>query len=72
MRVDAKNLECPLPLLRLKQAIHKHPDTNQFELISSDPATLSEVQIFCSSFCYRITSISDENGSLCVEISLKN
>ena len=44
LRLDARGLTCPLPILRLLTAMAASPEQNDFFLISDDPATKREIE----------------------------
>lgn len=46
MRVDARGMRCPLPVLRLARALREHPETAEFELVADDPAAARDVPAF--------------------------
>ncbi|XID74175.1 sulfurtransferase TusA family protein [Alkanindiges sp. WGS2144] len=46
-RIDATGLHCPMPLLKLKQALHQLPPGTQILLIASDPNSQTDIQRFC-------------------------
>lgn len=47
-RVDARGLNCPLPILRLKKAIQQLGQGEEVELLSTDPGSVKDVQSFCT------------------------
>ena len=47
-RLDAKGLNCPLPILRTKKTIATMQSGEVLEVISSDPGSLKDMASFCS------------------------
>ncbi len=45
--VDARGLSCPLPLLRLRQALHQMPAGEQVRLLASDPNSQTDIRRYC-------------------------
>ncbi len=45
--VDARGLRCPLPVIRLAQAATGQPAGQELRLLSTDPATSSDVPAWC-------------------------
>lgn len=45
--IAAQGLACPMPLLKLKQALHKCLPAQQVVLIASDPHSQIDIQRFC-------------------------
>lgn len=46
--VDAKNLLCPLPILRAKKALSTMESGQVLKVITTDPKAISDFQAFCS------------------------
>ncbi len=44
--VDARGLRCPLPVLRLAQALAREPVGTTIRLLATDPATRTDVPAF--------------------------
>jgi tRNA 2-thiouridine synthesizing protein A len=49
VRVDARGLRCPLPVLKLARAMRLAPDAATFELVSDDPGTVGELASWSAS-----------------------
>ncbi|MEX6725317.1 sulfurtransferase TusA family protein [Parapedomonas caeni] len=47
VRVDARGLRCPMPVLRLRRAAEGLAAGRRIELLATDPAALSDVPAFC-------------------------
>lgn len=45
--VDARGLHCPLPLLRLRQALHQMQLGEQVRVLASDPNSQTDIQRYC-------------------------
>lgn len=45
--VDARGLACPLPLLRLKQAMKQQPDCTVFEVYCTDATSRRDMARYC-------------------------
>src|SRR5690606_18000802 len=48
VRVDARGMRCPLPVLRLARALREHPGAVDFELVADDPAAARDVPAFAA------------------------
>lgn len=46
--IDARDLLCPLPVLRLRKALASSPPGHTIRLIATDPAALIDVPHFCA------------------------
>jgi tRNA 2-thiouridine synthesizing protein A len=47
--LDARNLTCPLPVLKLKKAIAEVGKGGTIEVLATDPGAVADFQAFCSS-----------------------
>ncbi len=45
--LDAKGLNCPLPILKAKKAILEVPKDGTLEVLSTDPGSVADFQAFC-------------------------
>ncbi|MEC7118487.1 MAG: sulfurtransferase TusA family protein [Pseudomonadota bacterium] len=46
-QLDARGLHCPLPLLRLRQALHRMQLGETIQLIASDPNSQTDIRRYC-------------------------
>ena len=47
IEVDARGLLCPLPVLRLARALRGQPSGTVARLLSTDPVSVQDVEVFC-------------------------
>ena len=45
--LDAKGLNCPLPILKAKKALKSLADGNTLEVVSTDPGSVADFAAFC-------------------------
>lgn len=45
--LDAKGLNCPLPILKAKKAIGEVPKGGTLEVLSTDPGSVADFEAFC-------------------------
>jgi tRNA 2-thiouridine synthesizing protein A len=45
--LDAKGLNCPLPILKAKKALNGVPANGTLEVLSTDPGSVADFQAFC-------------------------
>ncbi|MDX2289372.1 MAG: sulfurtransferase TusA family protein [Hyphomicrobiaceae bacterium] len=45
--LDAKGLNCPLPILKAKKAIGDVPKGGTLEVLSTDPGSVADFDAFC-------------------------
>jgi tRNA 2-thiouridine synthesizing protein A len=45
--LDAKGLNCPLPILKARKALKEVPDGGTLEIVATDPGAVADFQAFC-------------------------
>ncbi len=45
--LDAKGLNCPLPILKAKKALKGMDDGKVLEILSTDPGSIADFEAFC-------------------------
>ncbi len=45
--LDAKGLNCPLPILRAKKALNKLEADKTLEILATDPGSVKDFEAFC-------------------------
>jgi len=64
MVIDARGLNCPLPVLRLRKRLMDLPLGARVELLATDRAALKDVPAFCAAQGHMVTAIDDGHGTL--------
>ena len=59
--LDARNLNCPLPILRTKKALKDLSAGDTLEILATDPGSVKDLQAFCTQTGNELVS-SDENS----------
>ena len=54
--VDARDLICPLPVLRARRALHGAAPGSVIELLATDPAADADLRAFCEATGHRFLS----------------
>ena len=47
-RLDARNLNCPLPILKAKKAINKLNSGDTLEILATDPGSVKDFEAFAN------------------------
>ncbi len=47
--LDAKGLNCPLPILKAKKALKDLPNGGTLEILATDPGAVKDFEAFCRS-----------------------
>lgn len=61
--IDARDLLCPLPVLRLRKALAMANSGDTFRLIATDPAALIDVPHFCAEQGHAFLGSEDLKGA---------
>lgn len=59
-RIDARNMRCPLPVLRLRRAAEEAAPGEVIELLATDPAARRDVPAFCRERGWVLESTEDQ------------
>jgi tRNA 2-thiouridine synthesizing protein A len=62
-RLDARGLNCPLPILRTRKAINQLASGQILEVSATDPGSLKDMAAFCSQTGNRLLSSSEAGNS---------
>lgn len=60
--LDARNLACPLPVLRAKKAIADMSSGQTLKLIATDPGSVKDFDAFCSQTGNELVSSTEQDG----------
>jgi len=60
--LDAKGLNCPLPILKAKKALKEVPEGGTLEVLSTDPGAVADFQAFCRTTGNELLEHSEEGG----------
>jgi len=66
--LDAKGLNCPLPILRAKKALKGMPSGQVLEVQATDPGSVADFAAFCSHTGNELLSSSSEGDIYRFEI----
>jgi len=61
-RLDARGLNCPLPILRTKKTISVLNVGDILEVISTDPGSIKDIKSFCIQTGHELMSSNQSDG----------
>lgn len=61
--LDARGLNCPLPILRTRKALNQMDSGAILEVIATDPGSVKDMQAFCTQTGHRLVSSSESDNS---------
>lgn len=60
--LDAKGLNCPLPILKSKKALKDVASGETLEVLSTDPGSVADFQAFCRTTGNELVEHDEEGG----------
>lgn len=66
--LDARGLNCPLPILRTKKMISSMADGEVLEMTSTDPGSIKDIESFCTQTGNELLSSSQSGGDFIFQI----
>ena len=61
--VDAKGLNCPIPILKAKKAMKDVPSGGTLEVFATDPGAVQDFEAFCRSTGHELVESNVEDGT---------
>ncbi|QLQ32796.1 MAG: sulfurtransferase TusA family protein [Candidatus Thiothrix singaporensis] len=61
-QLDARGLNCPLPILRTKKAINGLASGEILKVIATDPGSVKDMEAFCKQTGNEMVSSSEASG----------
>lgn len=61
--LDAKGLNCPLPILKTKKAIGEVPKGGTLEVLATDPGSVADFEAFCKTTGNTLVEHSETGGT---------
>ncbi|MDE3115985.1 MAG: sulfurtransferase TusA family protein [Pseudomonadota bacterium] len=60
--LDAKGLNCPLPILKTKKALKEVPSGGTLEVLSTDPGSVADFAAFCRTTGNQMVEETQDSG----------
>ena len=60
--LDARGLNCPLPILRAKKAINDLEASETLKIIATDPGSVKDFEAFCKQTGHELVSTAEDDG----------
>lgn len=68
IELDARGLNCPLPILRLKKALNELDSGDVVRMLATDPGSVKDSQSFCSTTGNILLSTQERDNMFVIEI----
>ena len=60
--LDAKGLNCPLPILKARKALKEVPAGGTLEILATDPGSVADFEAFCRQTGNELVESKSEGG----------
>ena len=60
--LDARGLNCPLPVLKAKKAMRPLAGGEVLEVLATDPGSVPDFEAFCDATGYELVETGEDNG----------
>jgi len=60
--LDAKGLNCPLPILKARKALKEVPTDGTLEILATDPGSVADFEAFCRQTGNELMEHSEGDG----------
>ena len=60
--LDAKGLNCPLPILKARKALKEVPSDGTLEILATDPGSVADFEAFCRQTGNELVEHSEDDG----------
>ena len=61
--LDAKGMNCPLPILKAKKALKDVPTDGTLEILATDPGSVADFEAFCRQTGHELMEHSEDGGT---------
>ncbi|HSG97847.1 MAG TPA: sulfurtransferase TusA family protein [Woeseiaceae bacterium] len=61
--LDAKGLNCPLPILKARKALKDVADGGTLEILATDPGSVADFEAFCRQTGHELLEHSEDGGT---------
>ena len=70
--LDARNLLCPLPVIRTQNKVKTLADGDILKVICTDPGALSDIPAWCRINGHQVVATEQQNRELTITIRISN
>lgn len=60
--LDARQLACPLPILRTKKSLSQMASGQVLKIVATDPGAMNDFEVFCRQTGNELLSSLEQNG----------
>ena len=71
IEVDARNLLCPMPVIRCQDAAEGRPDGTRIRVTCTDPGALNDIPAWSRVHGHRVVETLDAGGEISITIEVR-
>ncbi|HKJ77583.1 MAG TPA: sulfurtransferase TusA family protein [Gammaproteobacteria bacterium] len=68
--IDARGLFCPMPVIRVQDALKEMAPGDTAELVATDPGALNDVTAWCRVHGHRVVATEQDDGEVRIRIEV--
>ena len=68
--IDARNLICPMPVLRVQQRVAGLFKGDTLEVVCTDPGVLHDIPAWCRVNGHRVTKTDEKNNEITITLEV--
>lgn len=72
IEVDAKNLNCPLPILRCKKGLNELKSNQVLKIMATDPGAKKDFEAFCKQTGHTLLDLDEQEKTFIFFIKKRN
>lgn len=66
--LDARNMLCPMPVIRTQEHIRRLSAGDEFEVIATDPGALQDIPAWCRVHGHEVLSTAENDADIIIRI----
>lgn len=66
--LDARNLICPLPVVRTQEKVEQLDNGDELEVLCTDPGVLHDIPAWCRIHGHQVVETSERRGDIVVRL----
>jgi tRNA 2-thiouridine synthesizing protein A len=63
IQLDARQLRCPMPLLKLKQTLHRMEQGQEVDVLTTDPGSVRDFQAFLKQSGHELLEMQEQEAA---------
>jgi len=67
-RLDARNLICPMPVIRTQEHIRELSAGEELEVVATDPGVLHDIPAWCRVHGHEVLSTTEDGAEILIKI----